>query len=114
MRSKSRDEFAHEDAPKLDFVITVCDNAAGEMCPVWPGQPMSAHWGVPDPAEVEGSEPERQLAFANSYRMLANRIDIFVSLPIAALDRLTLQNRLDDIGARRRRGNRGRMSFDPV
>ena len=97
-RSKSWDEFAAEGAPVLDFVITVCDNAAGEVCPIWPGQPMTAHWGVPDPAAAEGSESERRFAFADCYRMLSNRIDVFVNLPIAALDRLTLQRRLDSIG----------------
>ena len=98
LRSKSWDEFAAAGAPELDFVITVCDDAAGEVCPVWPGQPMTAHWGVPDPAAAEGSESERRLAFADSYRMLSNRIDIFFNLPISALDRLTLQQRLDKIG----------------
>ncbi len=98
LRSKSWDEFAADGAPALDFVITVCDNAAGEVCPIWPGQPTTAHWGVPDPAAAEGSETERRLAFADTYRMLSNRIDIFVNLPIAALDRLTLQQRLDKIG----------------
>jgi len=99
LRSKSWDEFAAADAPQMDFVLTVCDNAAGEVCPVWPGQPMTAHWGVPDPAAVEGGEAQRRLAFADTYRMLSNRIDIFVNLPVARLDRLTLQRRLDRIGA---------------
>ena len=98
LRSKSWDEFAAAGAPQMDFVITVCDNAAGEVCPVWPGQPMTAHWGVPDPAAAEGSESERRLAFTDSFRMLSNRIDIFVNLPVATLDRLTLQQRLDKIG----------------
>lgn len=97
-RSKSWDEFAGEDAPKLDFVFTLCDEAAAEVCPAWPGQPMTAHWGVPDPATAIGSEVERRLAFADAYRMLNNRISVFVSLPIASLDRLSLQKRLDDIG----------------
>ena len=98
LRSKSWDEFASPDAPLLDFVFTVCDNAAGEVCPIWPGQPMSAHWGLPDPAAVEGSEAEKTLAFADAYRMLNNRISIFVNLPITSLDSLSLQKRLDDIG----------------
>lgn len=97
-RSKSWDEFAAPGAPKMDFVFTVCDNAAKETCPVWPGQPMSAHWGVADPAAAEGTEAERRLAFADAYRMLTNRISIFTSLPIASLDRLALQSRLDEIG----------------
>ncbi|GIL02520.1 MAG: hypothetical protein BroJett030_24190 [Alphaproteobacteria bacterium] len=97
-RSKSWDEFASPHAPKMDFVFTVCDNAASETCPVWPGQPMTAHWGVPDPAAVEGSDAEKHLAFADAYRMLANRISIFTSLPVRSLDRLALQRRLDEIG----------------
>ncbi|MGH7005479.1 MAG: arsenate reductase ArsC, partial [Alphaproteobacteria bacterium] len=80
------------------FAFTVCDDAAGEVCPVWPGQPMTAHWGLPDPATAEGSEAEKRLAFAETYRLLSNRIGIFVSLPMASLDRLSLQRRLDDIG----------------
>jgi len=98
LRSKSWDEFAKPGAPPLDFAFTVCDNTAGEVCPVWPGQPMTAHWGLPDPAAAEGSEAERRLAFAETYRMLANRISIFVNLPLASLDRLSLQKRLDAIG----------------
>jgi arsenate reductase len=98
LRSKSWEEFGRAGAPDIDFVFTVCDNAAREVCPVWPGQPMSAHWGIPDPAAVEGSEAERALAFADAYRMLANRISLFTSLPIATLDRLSLQRRLDEIG----------------
>ncbi len=98
LRSKSWQEFARPGAPALDFVFTVCDNAAKEVCPVWPGQPMTAHWGVPDPVAAEGNESERRLAFADAYRMLNNRLSIFVSLPIASLDRLSLQRRLDDIG----------------
>jgi arsenate reductase (thioredoxin) len=97
-RSKSWEEFAREDAPVMDFVFTVCDNAAGEACPVWPGQPMTAHWGIPDPAAAEGTEAERHLAFAEAYRMLNNRIAIFTALPIRSLDRLTLQGRIDEIG----------------
>jgi arsenate reductase len=98
LRSKSWDEFASEQATEMDFVFTVCDSAAAEVCPVWPGQPMTAHWGVPDPAAAEGTEAERRLAFADAYRMLSNRISIFVNLPIASLDRLSLQKRLTDIG----------------
>ena len=98
LRSKSWDEFAVPGAPELDFVFTVCDNAASEVCPVWPGQPMTAHWGIPDPAAAEGSEAERRLAFADAYRQLNNRISIFTSLPIASLDRLSLQKRLQEIG----------------
>lgn len=98
LRSKSWDEFAGPDAPPLDFVFTVCDNAAQEVCPVWPGQPMSAHWGLPDPAAATGTEAERRFAFADAHRMLHNRISIFTSLPLPSLDRLTLQKRLTDIG----------------
>ena len=98
LRSKSWDEFATSDAPHLDFVFTVCDNAASEVCPIWPGQPMTAHWGVLDPAAAEGTEAERHLAFAEAYRMLHNRISVFTSLPIKAIDRLSLQRRLDEIG----------------
>jgi protein-tyrosine-phosphatase len=98
LRSKSWEEFAQPGAPALDFVFTVCDDAANETCPVWPGQPMSAHWGLADPSRVEGSEAERRLAFADTHRMLYQRCSIFVSLPIAALDRLSLQRRLDEIG----------------
>lgn len=97
-RSKNWEEFTGPDAPQLDFVFTVCDNAANEACPVWPGQPMSAHWGVPDPAAAEGNEAERRLAFSEAYRMLNARISIFMSLPLASIDRLTLQKRLDTIG----------------
>jgi len=97
-RSKNWDEFAGDDAHSLDFVFTLCDEAAAEVCPVWPGQPMTAHWAIPDPAKATGSEAERRLAFADAYRMLNNRISIFVSLPIASLDRLALQKRLDEIG----------------
>ena len=97
-RSKSWHEFAKPGAPPLDFVFTVCDNAAGETCPVWPGQPMTAHWGVPDPAEAKGNDAEIALAFKNAYRMLNRRIGIFASLPLRSLDRLTLQNKLREIG----------------
>jgi arsenate reductase len=98
LRSKSWDEFAAPSAIVLDFVFTVCDNAAGEVCPVWPGQPMTAHWGIPDPAAVTGRTAEIAAAFNEAYRLLNNRISIFVSLPLASLDRLSLQKRLDDIG----------------
>ena len=97
-RSKSWTEFAKPGAPALDFVFTVCDNAAGETCPIWPGQPMTAHWGIPDPAEAKGSEAEIALAFKDAYRMLNQRIGIFVALPVQSLDRLTLQSKLRDIG----------------
>jgi arsenate reductase (thioredoxin) len=98
LRSKSWAEFSGADAPQLDFVFTVCDNAAKESCPIWPGQPMTAHWGVPDPAAAEGNEAEKRFAFADALRMLTNRINIFVSLPLESLDRLTLQRRLEAIG----------------
>ena len=97
-RSKSWSEFADPGAPLLDFVFTVCDNAAGEVCPVWPGQPMTAHWGVPDPAEAQGSPAEVALAFKDAYRMLNQRIGIFAALPLRSLDRLSLQKKLRDIG----------------
>ena len=97
-RSKNWGEFVQADAPPLDFIFTVCDNAAGEVCPIWPGQPMTAHWGVPDPAAVEGTDAEIALAFADTYGRLHNRLEIFVNLPMASLDRLTLQARLDSIG----------------
>ncbi len=97
-RSKSWEEFSGADAPPLDFVFTVCDNAAGEACPFWPGQPISAHWGVPDPAACHGSDAEIALAFADTFRMLRNRIEIFVSLPLVSLDGLTLQEHLNRIG----------------
>lgn len=97
-RSKSWSEFARPGAPALDFVFTVCDDAAGETCPVWPGQPMTAHWGIPDPAAATGSDSEIAHAFNEAHRMLAQRIGIFTSLPIAALDGLTLQKRIEEIG----------------
>ena len=99
LRSKSWEEFAGPRATDLDFVFTVCGNAAQETCPVWPGQPMTAHWGVADPAAAEGSEAERRVAFSEAFRMLSNRISIFVNLPIASLDKLTLQKHLREIGA---------------
>jgi protein-tyrosine-phosphatase len=98
LRSKSWNEFAEPDAPDLDFVFTVCDNAAGEVCPSWPGQPMTAHWGVPDPAAFQGSEAEKAAQCADVFRMLSLRIGIFCALPIASLDKLSLQKRLDEIG----------------
>lgn len=101
LRSKAWDEFSkagNPDAPDLDFVFTVCDNAAGEVCPIWPGQPMSAHWGIPDPSAVEGTEAEVALAFAEAYRQLNSRITLFCALPMASIDRLSLQRRLDEIG----------------
>jgi arsenate reductase (thioredoxin) len=104
-RSKNWEEFAKPGAPALDFVFTVCDNAANEVCPVWPGQPMSAHWGVPDPAAAHGSEAVVAQAFADAFRMLQTRITIFCALPIAGLDRLSLQKKIDDIGKMRRDPN---------
>jgi arsenate reductase len=98
LRSKSWDEFAAPGAPPLDFVFTVCDNAAGEVCPMWPGQPMTAHWGVEDPAAVEGSDDEKRHAFATAYSVLRNRIQMFAALKLASLDRLALTNRLREIG----------------
>lgn len=98
LRSKSWDEFAGADAPQLDFVFTVCDSAAGEVCPVWPGQPMTAHWGVPDPATFEGTTAEKMAFIGDVFRMLDSRIGIFMSLPVDTVDRLSLQRRLDEIG----------------
>jgi protein-tyrosine-phosphatase len=98
LRSKSWNEFAGPDAPQLDFVFTVCDNAAGEVCPIWPGQPMTAHWGVEDPAAFVGPEERRLRLFRDVYFQLERRIQIFTSLPIASLDKLSLQKRLDEIG----------------
>ncbi len=97
-RSKDWAEFAEPGAPAMDFVFTVCDNAAKETCPVWPGQPMSAHWGIPDPAAAEGTDAEIALAFDEAYRQLNSRISIFTSLPLSGLDKLSLQARLDEIG----------------
>jgi arsenate reductase len=96
--SKSWDLYAVAGAPRMDFIFTVCDSAAGEACPAWPGQPMTAHWGIPDPAAVEGTEIERRAAFRQAYAALENRIRLFLSLPLASLDRMTLQNRLNAIG----------------
>lgn len=103
LRSKSWDEFAGPDSPHLDFVFTVCDNAAGEVCPVWPGQPMTAHWGLEDPAAVEGSVEAKQHAFSQALLILHRRISLFASLPIAKLDGMALKHELDEIG----RGHRG-------
>ena len=97
-RSKDWDEFSGPEAPQMDFVFTVCDNAANEACPVWPGQPMNAHWGLPDPAAVTSSEVDQHIAFADTLRMLTQRIEIFVNLPIATLDKLVLQKQLNEIG----------------
>lgn len=98
LRSKSWDEFAAPGAPELDFVFTVCDSAAGEACPVWPGRPASAHWGIPDPAAVEGTDEEKRRAFHDAFVILKRRIELFASLPLAKLDRLALASRLRDIG----------------
>lgn len=98
LRSKSWDEFGAPDAPPLDFVFTVCDNAAGETCPFWPGQPMTAHWGVEDPAAVAGDDATKMLAFRQAFRELENRIKIFVSLPFQSLDKIKLKHKLDEIG----------------
>jgi arsenate reductase len=98
LRSKSWSEFAKTDAPVMDFVITVCDNAANEVCPIWPGQPITAHWGIPDPAAVEGSDAERMAAFRDAYRRLDARIKLLVSLPIEKLDRLMLKREAERIG----------------
>jgi arsenate reductase len=98
LRSKSWDEFAIEDAPCLDFVFTVCDKAAGEICPAWPGQPMTAHWGIEDPATFVGPEDKTRGTFRNALVMLSRRIELFLSLPIEKLDRMSLQNRLSEIG----------------
>jgi protein-tyrosine-phosphatase len=98
LRSKSWDEFAAPGAPNLDLVFTVCDNAAGEMCPVWPGQPMTAHWGMPDPAALEGSDVDKANAFRDTFRGMERRIQLFTSLPFASLDRLSLGSKLREIG----------------
>jgi arsenate reductase len=98
MRSKSWDEFATPDAPVMDFVFTVCDDAAGEACPVWPGQPMTAHWGIEDPAALTGTDVQKERAFNDAFRFLKNRITTFIALPMASLDRMALTSRLKDIG----------------
>ncbi len=105
VRSKNWDEFAQSDAPTMDFVLTVCDKAAGEVCPVWPGQPMTAHWGVEDPSSVEGTLEERKKAFSNAFMMLNRRIAIFQNLPFDKLDKLSLQSELRNIGLVRNLGN---------
>ena len=97
LRSKSWDEFAQADSPAIDMVITVCDNAAGEVCPIWPGQPLTAHWGVPDPASVDGSEDERRRAFQSAWTMLRRRIELLLALPLDKLDRVATQRQLRDI-----------------
>lgn len=99
LRSKDWEEFARPGAPQLDFVFTVCDNAAGEVCPVWPGQPMTAHWGIPDPAAAEGSDDEKRKAFFVAYNQLSTRLSLFVNLPLDRLDGLSLKKKLDQIGA---------------
>lgn len=105
LRSKSWKEFSGADAPKLDFVVTVCDNVAKETCPVWPGQPVTAHWGIPDPAAATGTEVQVRLAFADALRMLTDRINLFVSLPLRSLDQLSLQEQLDAIGKTKKAGD---------
>jgi arsenate reductase len=98
LRSKSWDEFAAPGAPELDFVVTVCDKAAGEMCPLWPGQPVTAHWGFPDPAAVEGTDEEKRAFFAKTLRQMRNRVQLFLSLPLESLDRLAIEKKMRDIG----------------
>jgi arsenate reductase (thioredoxin) len=98
LRSKSWDEFAAPDAPRMDFVFTVCDSAAAEPCPYWPGQPMTAHWGVPDPAAVEGSDEDKRRAFRSALSVLSTRINLLLNLPVEKLDRLAIKKKLDDIG----------------
>ena len=98
LRSKSWDEFAVPGAPEIDFIFTVCDSAAGEVCPIWPGKPATAHWGIPDPAGVEGGDEAKRVAFRKAYEQLARRIQLFMSLPVESLDRLTLKQKLAEIG----------------
>jgi arsenate reductase (thioredoxin) len=98
LRSKSWDEFEKQDSPKMDFIFTVCDNAAGEVCPVWPGRPVSAHWGIPDPAAVGGSDDDRRRAFERAYSQLLRRLTLFVNLPFSSLDEQSLKKRLGEIG----------------
>jgi arsenate reductase (thioredoxin) len=104
LRSKSWDEFAQPGAPQMDFIFTVCDNAAGEVCPVWPGQPMSAHWGIEDPAAVQGSDEDKRHAFAHAASLMNRRISLFTSLPIAKLQGMALKHELDQIGRLREKG----------
>jgi arsenate reductase len=98
LRSKSWDEFAQPDAPQMDFVVTVCDNAAGEVCPLWPGQPVTAHWGFPDPAAVEGTVEQKRAAFGQTLRQIRNRVQLFLSLPLETLDRMAIESRMRAIG----------------
>ena len=98
LRSKSWDEFAEADAPQMDFVVTVCDNAAGEVCPLWPGHPVTAHWGFPDPASVEGGDEEKRAAFANTLRQIRHRVQLLLSLPLETLDHMALENQMRAIG----------------
>lgn len=98
LRSKSWDEFAQSDAPELDFVITVCDRAAGEVCPLWPGKPVTAHWGFPDPAAVEGTDDEKREAFARTLQQMRRRVELFLALPVDTLDRLSLEAKMREIG----------------
>lgn len=98
LRSKSWDEYAAPGAPEMDFIVTVCDNAAHEVCPIWPGHPASAHWGLPDPSAAQGNEAEKRFAFADAHRMLSQRIGAFITLPFSSLDSLSLKKRLDEIG----------------
>jgi arsenate reductase (thioredoxin) len=100
LRSKSWDELAKPDAPKLDFVFTVCDNAANEVCPIWPGQPMTAHWGVPDPAAVRGTQKEIERAYRDAFVTLERRITLFLCLPLASIDKLAIKKEIDNIGQR--------------
>jgi len=98
LRSKSWDEFAQPDSPQMDFVVTVCDNAAGEVCPLWPGHPVTAHWGFPDPAAVEGTDEQKRAAFALTLRQIRNRVQLFLSLPLETLDRMAIETRMRELG----------------
>jgi arsenate reductase (thioredoxin) len=98
LRSKSWDEFAQPDSPQMDFIVTVCDNAAGEVCPIWPGHPVTAHWGFPDPASVEGDDEKKRAAFAQTLRQIRNRVQLFLNLPLETLDRMAIENRMRAIG----------------
>ena len=110
LRSKSWDEFAAHGVSAMDFVFTVCDQAAGEVCPIWPGQPVTAHWGIPDPAAVEGSDAAHMLAFSDAYRMLERRIKLFLSLPLASLDRMAMTRKVQEIGRVRSDAAEGQAS----